>query len=156
MILEILEDVEKKVAPVFDRDQIFKDFPTDYNESMNTVLLQEIIKYNVVLSTMKKSIKTLKKALLGKIVMSEDMEKMAKSLFINQVPALWSGVFLSLKPLSSWIIDLNDRITFFKKWIDKNQTPNALWISGNIYNNVRFLFPSSILNCCITELCKKE
>lgn len=131
MILTILEDIEKKLPPVFDRDEIFKLFPTDYNESMNTVLFQEIIRYNVLLSTMKKSIKNLKKALTGKIVMSEEMEKMAGSLYINQVPALWSKVFLSLKPFSSWTIDLTKRIEFFANWIESKKTPSSFWISGN-------------------------
>jgi dynein heavy chain len=97
---------------------------------MNTVLMQEVIRYNVLLKTMKKSIKTLIKALSGKIVMSEDMEKMSKSLFINQVPQMWSGTFLSLKPLSSWITDLNDRISFFNNWFTSGKTPNTFWISG--------------------------
>lgn len=44
-----------------------------------------------------------KKALRGLIVMSEDMEKLANSLFDNQVPVLWADKgFLSLKPLASW------------------------------------------------------
>jgi len=118
---------------VYDKDEIFKVFPTDYNESMNTVLLQEIIRYNVLLSTMKKSIKNLKQALTGKIVMSEEMEKMAGSLYINQVPVLWSKVFLSLKPLSSWNIDLQKRIEFFTKWIDNKKSPSSYWISGKYF-----------------------
>jgi len=62
--------------------------------------------------------------------MSEDLEKMATSIYDNQVPAKWAGVgFLSLKPLASWIQDLNDRVQFLKKWID-NGTPAVFWISG--------------------------
>lgn len=132
MIIGILEEIEKKLPPGFDKDEIFNDFHTDYNESMNTVLLQETIRYNVLISTMKKSIKNLKKALTGKIVMSEEMEKMAGSLFINQVPELWSKVFLSLKPLSSWSIDLTKRIEFFTNWIQSKKTPPSFWISGKL------------------------
>jgi dynein heavy chain, axonemal len=162
MIIGILDDIEKKLPNVFDRDEIFKDFPTDYNESMNTVLLQEIIRYNVLISTMKKSIKNLKMALLGKIVMSEEMEKMAGSLFINQVPALWSKVFLSLKPFSSWTLDLLKRIEFFSKWIENKKTPSSFWISGNLIPFilnlfiVRIFISSSILNCGSSKLCKTK
>jgi len=43
--------------------------------------------------------------------MSDDLEKMASSFFDNLVPEVWAEVgFLSLKPLASWIIDLNDRV----------------------------------------------
>jgi len=83
-------------------------YPTLYNESMNTVLAQEVIRYNKLLNIMAKMLKDVQKALRGEVVMSEELDKMATSLFNNQVPDIFSGVgFLSLKPLSSWIIDLN-------------------------------------------------
>jgi len=83
-------------------------YPTLYNESMNTVLAQEVIRYNKLLNIMAKMLKDVQKALRGEVVMSEELDKMATSLFSNQVPDIFSGVgFLSLKPLSSWIIDLN-------------------------------------------------
>lgn len=135
MTIEIIEEIEKKLPDVFDVEEVFITFPTDYNESMNTVLLQEIIRYNVLVSTMKKTIKNLKMALLGKIVMSEEMEKMAASLFVNQVPQIWSKVFLSLKPLSSWTTDFLRRIDFFDTWIKSKKTPSLFWISG-INNNL--------------------
>ena len=65
--------------------------------------------------------------------MSEDTEKMARSLSVNQVPLAWSDVFLSLKPLSSWTLDLSERISFLQNWIDKG-TPKIFWISGKFNN----------------------
>ena len=45
---------------------------------------------------------------------------------------MWANKgFLSLKPLASWIEDLNLRITFINNWI-AGGTPNMFWISGNI------------------------
>ena len=99
---------------------------------MNTVLFQEIIRYNVLIATMKTTIKNLTLALQGKIVQSEEMEKMAASLFINQVPLIWSKVFLSLKPLSSWTTDFLRRIDFFAKWVSDKKTPYLFWISGKL------------------------
>ncbi len=154
ILMELLGEIEKKVPPVFDKDEIFKKFPTDYNESMNTVLYQEIIRYNKLLSNMKKTIKTLKKALVGKIVMSEDMEKMARSLSVNQVPSAWSDVFLSLKPFSSWILDLSSRISFLQNWIDKG-TPKIFWISGNNYLILGFSFPQAFLTAALQNFARK-
>ena len=99
---------------------------------MNTVLLQEIIRYNVLIKTMISTIKNLKLGLSGKIVLSEEMEKMAASLFVNQVPLIWSKVFLSLKPLSSWTTDFLRRIEFFANWVKDKKTPYYFWISGKI------------------------
>lgn len=80
---------------------------------MNTVLVQEVVRYNRLLEIMKDTLINVKKALKGLVVMSEDLEKLANSLFDNQVPKLWAEKgFLSLKPLASWTEDLNKRVDF--------------------------------------------
>lgn len=71
---------------------------------MNTVLAQEVIRYNKLLVLMDRQLKEVQKALLGEVVMSEELDNVATSLFNNQVPASFSKVGpLSLKPLGSWI-----------------------------------------------------
>jgi dynein heavy chain, axonemal len=81
-----------------------KKYPTSYEESMNTVLFQECVRYNRLLHDMKISLINVQKALKGEVVMSEELEKMANSIFDNLVPKMWQDKgFLSLKPLASWI-----------------------------------------------------
>ena len=49
--------------------------------------------------------------------MSLTLEQMMISMLKNQVPKNWREVaYPSLKPLSSWIIDLQQRIKFMRKW----------------------------------------
>ncbi len=80
---------------------------------MNTVLTQEALKYNRLLQIMKDQLVAIQRALVGEVVMSEDLEKMGGSLYDNQVPKDWAEKgFLSLKPLGSWMIDLLQRIDF--------------------------------------------
>ena len=56
------------------------------------------------------------------------------SLINNQVPKSWEAVaYPSLKPLASWIKDLNERVNFMSLWL-KGGNPNCFWISG-------FFFP---------------
>jgi len=50
---------------------------------MNTVLVQELIRYNRLIDIMQSSLILLKKALKGFILMSEDLEQLCKSLFDN-------------------------------------------------------------------------
>ena len=110
VIEELANYVQSRTPKVFDYAAIFKIYPTDYNESMNTVLCQEVIRYNKLLSVMHTSLVSVKKALKGLVVMSEELDSLSNSLFDNQVPNLWADKgFLSLKPLASWTQDLNDR-----------------------------------------------
>lgn len=48
----------------------------------------------------------------------------------NQVPNSWESVaYPSLKPLASWIRDLNERVACMETWL-KNGNPICYWISG--------------------------
>lgn len=82
------------------------------------------------------SLKLVQRALLGEVVMSEDLEMMSDAIFDNRVPPVWvKKGFLSMKPLSSWIDDCNRRIDFLNNWIE-NGTPKVFWIAG-------FFFPQA-------------
>ena len=68
--------------------------------------------------------------------MSEELEAMSDAIFDNRVPPTWvKKGFLSMKPLSSWIEDCIERVSFLDKWI-KGGTPKVFWVSG-------FFFPQA-------------
>lgn len=48
---------------LFDETLILKKYPTSYNQSMNTVLIQEVYRFNKLIDTIKRSLKNLQKAL---------------------------------------------------------------------------------------------
>lgn len=50
-------------------------YPVDYYESMNTVLTQELVRYNRLISVVHSTLKELKKAIKGLVVMSGDLEQ---------------------------------------------------------------------------------
>lgn len=128
----------KKVPEPLDMHVIQEKFPSIYEESMNTVLQQEAVRYNELLRVVKATLKALLKAMKGLIVFSNDLEDMATALDQNLVPPNWAAVaYPSLKPLNSWMNDLNDRIKFLKDWIESGQ-PHVFWISG-------FFFPQAFL-----------
>ena len=55
---------------------------------------------------------------------------MYQSLINNQVPKSWEkDAYPSLKPLASWMRDLNDRVAFMNSWL-KGGNPKCYWISG--------------------------
>jgi len=57
-----------------------------YYESMNTVLLQELLRYNTLLSTISQSLVEILQALEGLISMTWQLEAVTESVMNNQVP----------------------------------------------------------------------
>jgi dynein heavy chain len=49
---EIAIQIQEKTPPAFDIEEVQLKYPTDYNESMNTVLTQELVRYNKLLVIM--------------------------------------------------------------------------------------------------------
>uniref|UniRef100_A0A0G4EZA7 AAA+ ATPase domain-containing protein n=1 Tax=Chromera velia CCMP2878 TaxID=1169474 RepID=A0A0G4EZA7_9ALVE len=146
---EMADMLEEQTPKLFVLFEIQEKYPTSYEESINTVLVQEVIRYNRLLGEMHSSLKEFKKALKGLVVMSEDLEKMGQSMFDNHVPTNWSKKgFLSLKPLKSWINDLNDRVKFLHKWIEGG-TPPAFWMSG-------LFFPQAFLTGTLQNFARKN
>jgi len=141
--------IQSKTPPVIELDEVQEKYPTEYTESMNTVLTQEITRYNALLALMAVQLVNVQKALKGEVVMSEELDLLSISLFNNQVPDAFSKVGpLSLKPLSSWINDLNDRLDFINKWVDKGKPP-AYWISG-------FFFPQAFFTGAMQNYARKH
>ena len=71
-----------------------------YEESLNTVLLQEAKRYNGLIHEVASTLNSLLQALKGHAVMSEKLETMGTSLFNNKVPKVWQDKgYPSLKPL---------------------------------------------------------
>ena len=79
----------EKLPKPFNLEDAALKHPIIYEESMNTVLTQEIIRYNRLLEVMKISLENVKKALKGEVVMSEELELVSNSLYDNQVRAIY-------------------------------------------------------------------
>lgn len=70
----------------FNIAEIMKMYPVEYKESMNTVLTQELQRFNGLIKIVRSSLKDIKLALLGKIVMNSALEAASKALFNGKVP----------------------------------------------------------------------
>ena len=140
----IAKELEVQMFPPWDEEKVKLQYPIDYNESMNTILGQEIAKYNLVIRTVNLSLKMLQLALKGLVVLSAELENMGNSLFNQAVPSNWEKVaYPSLKPLKPWFADFLARTRsattqgFIGKWVNEG-LPSAYWVSG-------FFFPQGFL-----------
>eukprot|EP00764_Aduncisulcus_paluster_P008088 gnl/Carplike_NY0171/2637_a3544_383.p1 GENE.gnl/Carplike_NY0171/2637_a3544_383~~gnl/Carplike_NY0171/2637_a3544_383.p1 ORF type:complete len:1624 (-),score=590.72 gnl/Carplike_NY0171/2637_a3544_383:137-4699(-) len=147
-VLELAKGIIETLPPPFNMTQIKAKYPTIYEESMNTVIVQECMRYNSLTSVVRTSLDQLQKAIKGIVVMSGTLESVYNCLFNNQVPALWSAkAYPSLKPLSSWVKDLISRLRFIAGWV-RDGVPHVLWISG-------FFFPQAFLTGTLQNYARK-
>ncbi|NXU12627.1 DYH1 protein, partial [Pardalotus punctatus] len=149
IVEETSKDILEKLPDPMDLQEVIRKYPLRYEESMNTVLVQEVIRYNKLLEEVAQTLKDLLKALKGLVVMSSRLELMASSLYNNSVPELWNAkAYPSLKPLASWVNDLVQRIEFLQNWISEG-IPSVFWISG-------FFFPQAFLTGTLQNFARKS
>uniref|UniRef100_A0A8C6ZQS7 Uncharacterized protein n=1 Tax=Nothoprocta perdicaria TaxID=30464 RepID=A0A8C6ZQS7_NOTPE len=122
-LYEIAEDILSKVCSLI-------KYPVRYEESMNTVLVQEMERFNNLIRTIRITLTNLKKAIKGLVVMDSELEALCGSLLIGKVPENWAKrSYPSLKPLGSYILDFLERLKFLQDWYELGK-PTVFWLSG--------------------------
>jgi dynein heavy chain len=96
---------------------------------------------------MHKSLTDLKRALLGEIGMSQELDELANSLFNGQLPPMWaSKAPQTLKNLVNWMDHFMRRYQQYKDWIEIEE-PKAMWLSG-------LHIPESYLTALVQTTCR--
>merc|ERR1712072_72909 len=135
---ELATDILSRLPPDFNVEEVMLKYPMLYEESMNTVLAQEMIRYNRLTEIMRPSLVNVRKALKGLVVMSAELNELCTSFFDGKPPQLWlAKSFPSLKPLAGYTHDCFMRLKFFRDWYH-NGPPIVFWFSG-------FYFPPAFL-----------
>lgn len=127
---DIASATAKKIPPQFDMEFAGLRYPTKWDESMNTVLTQELERFNKLNHVIQDSLLSFQKAVKGEVVMSAALEQLGQQLFFSKIPTIWEAAsYPSLKPLAGYVADLLQRLDFLDKWLN-GTAPPVYWISG--------------------------
>ena len=119
-----------RLPQLYDVEKVLIDYPIIYSESMNTVLSQELGRYNKLLEVLLSSLQEMQRSIRGEVVMSAELLALGTSMVNGAVPDMWhKAAYPSLKPLGAWVNDLMARFEMFDQWI-AGGSPAVYWISG--------------------------
>jgi dynein heavy chain len=147
-VLELAAEVQAKVPEEIDYEQTVKLLADDPSP-LNVVLLQEIERYNALVSIIRTSLIELEKAIKGVVVMSSDLEETFSCIHDARVPPLWEKAYPSLKPLGPWTRDLQQRVEQFAEWAKTTRPPHIFWLSG-------FTFPTGFLTAVLQTAARQN
>lgn len=117
-LLHTVGHIVKTMPADMDIDHAKTKYPVNYNESMNTVLVQEMERFLKLQKEIRSSCRDLDMAIKGIVVMTPDLENVLNAIKLNRIPAKWlSKSYPSLKTLSSYIQDLYRRLDWLQHWL---------------------------------------
>lgn len=130
VIQNIADGIQENTLPeLFDEYNIRKSFNNVISPTQ-TVLLQELERFNKLTKRMGSSIVDLKRALKGEIGMSAELDGLGTAFFNGQLPDIWRKLSPQTeKNLVNWINHYERRFKQYRAWVDEEE-PKVIWLSG--------------------------
>merc|ERR1712185_626814 len=95
--------------------------------------MQEMEVMNVLVTEIVRSLKELQLGFAGELTMSDAMENLQDSLYLDRIPASWAKkTWPSLMNLTMWLKNFMDRLQQLEDWYGGGglEIPKVTWLSG--------------------------
>ena len=135
----MIQDVMENLRDVkFDVEAIANSL--DDIGPFQNVVLQECERMNSLVGEIVRSLVELDLGFKGDLTVSDAMEELANSLYLDRVPRRWEALaYPSLRSLGLWLTDLQTRINQLNDWAGSPlDTPVVTWLPG-LFNPQSFL-----------------
>lgn len=83
LIDKVANTILSELPQQYDVKAAEKKYPVSYEQSMNTVLTQELDRFNTLIGTIRGSLVNLKKAIKGEVLLSAQLEAALNSLKVG-------------------------------------------------------------------------
>jgi dynein heavy chain len=145
--LAMIATLDEQIPQLIDYDTIYEQTSDERGSALNTCLLQEIQRYNVLLRKINRQKAELRRAVKGELIMNDELDIIFNALLINKVPLPWMSAYPSSKPLASWTRDLIERVDQMVQW--GRAAPKVFWLAG-------FTYPTGFLKSLQQQQARKD
>lgn len=149
-VIEFVEILKEEFPNLILKEGQKKPEIKHFNDPLEVCVVQEVERFNRLISEMSSSLDILVKAIRGEAIMSDDLDKMFHSFLNNQVPEIWTHYgYPSLKNLGDWYKDFNERVKFFRIWYMSSSRPHCYKLNA-------FYFPQGFLTSVLQDHSRKS
>lgn len=132
-----LTEINQTIPDPFNMPELYAR--VEKHEPYISICLQECERMNILMAEIKRSIQELELGLNGELTISEAMDALMMSIYINKVPESWEKLaYSSLLPLMPWWKNLIERHKQLQGWSAELALPNSVWLPG-LFNPSSFL-----------------
>jgi len=139
--MQLASDVLSKIPNMIDYEATEK-LIGPHKTPLDVVLLQEIGRYNTLLTATRENLEELQRGIKGLVLMSQELEEVFHRIYEGKVPSLWLTAYPSLKLLGAWTRDLISRVEHFANWAQTTHPPLLFWLAA-------YTFPTGFLTAVL-------
>ncbi|CAG9462434.1 unnamed protein product [Pedinophyceae sp. YPF-701] len=148
---QIAADLLSKTPSMFEPEEVrerLRKLPGGPTQPLTVHLRQEVDRLNTVLSITRRTLRNLRLAIAGTIILTPDLQDALSALFNARIPQQWLAKSWEAATLGNWFGGLVARYEQLYKWLHHGR-PRAFWLTG-------FFNPQGFLTAMKQEVNRKH